>query len=189
MSGFDELIAGAKSGDREAAGALYSAYAPVVARRVRGRLGAALRRHYETEDVADSVFSEVLRELPRFEDRGEAAFVRWLCLKAENKVRDKYRRVLGAGGRRRQTTLDTRDAALLAARDDAPDAAGETSDETRRLDDLLAGLEPLDAEVVRLHGREQLPFAVVAERAGLPSAEAARKRYARALLALRARAP
>lgn len=187
MGGFDELIAGAKGGDRDAVGALYRLYGPGVVRRVRGRIGRSMRRYLDTQDVADSVFGDVLRDLPRFEDRGEAAFVRWLCIKAESKVRDKYRRHFRSDGRRRQTTLDTRDAAGAAARDEAPEAAGERADESTRIDGMLAELGATDAAVVRLHGGDQLPFAAVAARLGLPSAEAARKRYARALLALRAR--
>src|SRR5688572_8347437 len=94
-----DLIAAARSGDDVSAVALWSRYGAVVRGAIRKRLSPSLRRRYDTDDIAQSVFADLLRDLARFEDRGENAFKHWLYLKAENKVRDKLRRVLGRGRR------------------------------------------------------------------------------------------
>ena len=64
---------------------------------IRRRLLPPLRRRYDTMDLSQSVFREVLRDLPRFEDRGEPAFVRWLAIKSENKTRSFPRAAMHPG--------------------------------------------------------------------------------------------
>jgi RNA polymerase sigma-70 factor, ECF subfamily len=191
MDDFSAVLARARAGDSAAFEALHHAFADRVLATVRRDLSPLLRRRYDTMDLAQSVFVEVLRDLPRFEDRGEGPFVRWLQLKAENKVRQKLRRSLRPSGGPREVALGETAERSLAARSAGPDgAAGE--DEDRRLDAaraqaLLCELDPVQQDVVRLHDQEGLTFRQVAERLGLPSEDAARMRHARALLALRKR--
>jgi RNA polymerase sigma factor (sigma-70 family) len=187
MDGFGAMIARAKCRQAEAVAQVYELYARRVAHRVRDRLGPSLRRHYETDDITDSVFREVLRDLPDFEDRGESAFVHWLCIKAENKVREKARRHLRPDGRGRQTEFpDDADGALRLG-SDPPEGRLVEEEERRILRALVDTLDPLDAAIVTLHVDEGLTFADIAARHVLASADAARKRYARAILALQAR--
>lgn len=185
MSEFDALIDRAACGDAEAQGDLYRRYAGTVNARIRRRLTPVLRRYFDTGDLSHSVFGEVLREIRRFDNRGERAFLSWVLLKAESKIHQKYRKVLGARGRRHQPLLDAAVSDSVYDGRPGPCERAETSDDVASLARRIAALDPIDAEVLRLHGGEQLPFDVVAARVGLPSADAARKRYARALVRLR----
>src|SRR5437870_13912762 len=99
---FSAVLVRARDGDAAAVAALFDRYGRVVLGAVRRRLSADLRRRYDSMDLAQSVFADVLRALPRIKDRGEGGFVRLLTLKAENKVRDKLRRHVGRNGRRRE---------------------------------------------------------------------------------------
>ena len=103
---FSELLEEAKRGRQHAFSELHRRYQFKVLARVRDRLTPSLRRRYDTLDLSQSVFLEVLRDLPDFENRGERAFRNWLYIKAENKVRTKLRRQLGREGARRETTLE-----------------------------------------------------------------------------------
>jgi RNA polymerase sigma-70 factor (ECF subfamily) len=151
---------------------------------VRRRLPPALRRRADSMDVAQSVFEDVLRDLPRFEERGEEAFRHWLYLKTENKIRDAWRRKLGPDGRPREDAMGSNDAEP-AARGPGPATEAGEIDEAVRLRRAVAELQPAQREIVTLRDEAGLGFAAIAERLGLPGADAARMRYARALVALR----
>lgn len=182
-SGFSDVLARARAGDADAVASLYERHARRVMAIVRRGLSPALRAKYDTLDLAHSVFVEVLRELPRLEDRGEQAFARLLAIKAENKVRTKLRRHLGDGGRRREIRLASEcDDSLPAA--DCADAAAAERDDDAKLAGVLAGMDPTARTIVRLRA-EGASFADIAATTGLVGAEAARKRHARALVALR----
>lgn len=185
MSEFETLLGRAAGGDAVALTEVHRRYAGEVDARIRRRLSPLLRRYYDTGDLSDSVFGEVMRDLPHFENRGEEAFLHWILVKAESKVRQKYRKVLGPRGIRRQPLLESEAAARLRDEAPGPHAAAENVDELRRMDERIAELDDIDAQVLRLHGAEQLPFDVVARRTGLVSADAARKRFARALVRIR----
>jgi len=183
---FSELLRRAKDGDSAAFMEIHARYERRVQGVVRRRLGPALRRRCDTLDVTQSVFEDVLRDLGEFEDRGEEAFRHWLYMKAENKVRDSWRRVLQPGGGPRENRLETRDAAVAAGGPGPATEAGE-ADDRARLAAVLATLPAAQREVLALRDTEGLGFAAIAGRLGLPGADAARMRYARALLALRER--
>lgn len=72
-----ELIRQIQAGDRQAADILCRRYGPRVARLVRRSIGRRLRARLETQDLVQSAFLEVLRGLPGFTYRGEAAFLAW----------------------------------------------------------------------------------------------------------------
>lgn len=185
MMEFSILLADAQRGDAGALAELHRRYEPIVLARVRERLGATLRRHYDTRDLGQSVVVEVLRDLPRFEDRGELAFRHWLYIKAENKVRAKFRKHLNGANGQREVALSTSDGHATAVAGPGPATAAGDADTRQRLNDIVAALEEGSRAVVMLRGYEGLPFAAIAERLGLPGAEAARKRYVRALLSMR----
>jgi RNA polymerase sigma-70 factor (ECF subfamily) len=182
---FARLLNAARAGDEEALEALHRRFAPAVFARVRSRLPSGLRRWYDTADIGQSVFAEVLRDLPRFEDRGERQFRHWLYLKAESKVKAKLRGELGVRGRRWQALLDDHDRAAVPAGGTSPSGAAAAAEERVRLARALDALSPAQRAVIHLRAQEGLPFADVARRLALPSPDAARVRYARALLELR----
>jgi RNA polymerase sigma factor (sigma-70 family) len=182
---FARLLVAARAGDERALEALHRRFAPAVMARVRSRLPPGLRRWYDTADIGQSVFAEMLRDLRRFEDRGERQFRHWLYIKAENKVRAKLRGEFGASGHRWQALLDDQNGAGVPARDATPSAAALAEEERARLARALEALTPAQRSVIRLRAQEGLAFADVARRLSLPSPDAARVRYARALLELR----
>lgn len=180
---FPDLIRRAKAGEEGARAALHARYEHLVLAAVRRRLAPALRRRLDSMDVAQSVFEDVFRELPRFEERGEAAFRHWLYLKTENKIRDAWRRRLGADGHPRENSMGSGDGAHPAPGPGPATEAGEI-DEAVRLRDAVAALPAAQREIIALRDQSGLAFAAIAKRLGLPGADAARMRYARALLAV-----
>jgi RNA polymerase sigma-70 factor (ECF subfamily) len=184
---FGRLLTAARAGDEEALAMLHRRFAPAVLARVRSRLPPGLRRWYDTADIAQSVFAEVLRDIGRFEDRGETRFRHWLYRKAESEVWGKMRREFGARGHRRQDLLGDEDREALLARGTTPSSAAAGREERARLARALETLTPEQRSVIHLRAHEGLAFADVAQRLGLPSADAARVRYARTLLELRKR--
>lgn len=184
--GFSELLHAAQRGDRAAMAELHSRHMAAVLARARDRLRPGLRRQFDTADIGQSVFAEVIRELPRFEDRGEKAFRNWLYIRTERKIIDKLRKMFGVNGRAREVNEPT--AARQVPRNGAgPRTAAALRDEFARVESALEELPELDRQVVLLRGRENLSHEEVARRLELPSADAARMRYSRALLALRER--
>lgn len=181
---FDDLLSAARHGDRASAGVLWQRHVSFVCGAIRRRLSPALRRRYDSDDIAQSVFADVLRGLPRFENRGEIAFRHWLLLKAENKVRDKARAF-----RHGRSVAPERGGSV------APDIAGPSRSPSefaaeRSQDDRLAeAMRALGDEsrlLVHLRAEDGMSFAEIAEVTALASDDAARKRYARALIRLRA---
>jgi RNA polymerase sigma-70 factor (ECF subfamily) len=182
------LIARAKRGDEDAIAAIYTQFGGMVSKRIRSRLPASLRRHYDTADLWHSVFVEVVRELPDFDDRGEAALGNWLLVMGTRKVQAKLRRHFGRRKRRRPTiAIDGIE--LADDRISDPALAAERGDDGKSLKRRLERLDPALREVVDLRTRTNLSFAEIASRLGLSSADAARKRYARGLASLRSRMP
>jgi RNA polymerase sigma-70 factor (ECF subfamily) len=180
---FSELLKAAREGDEEALAQLYERYGGPVAGAVRKRLGQPLRRRFDTLDLAHSVFAEVIRDLPRFKDRGELAFRHWLYIKVESKVASKLRKHLGRKGERREGRLS----AVQPENPDTPSAHAAAIEETERARDIFEALDDDKRTLMKLRLDDGLSFAEIADRLGLPSADAARKRYARCLADLRRR--
>jgi RNA polymerase sigma-70 factor (ECF subfamily) len=181
VTAFSELLRKAASGDRGAVEGLWKRYEPRVRRVIARRKNGGAPAGCDTDDLTQSVFAEMMRDLPRFEDRGEPAFRRWLDLKAENKVYGKFRRA--------STGARVRSEAARLAPDRTPEGELELRaelDETR--DAIQVAVDRLDPDaraVLRLRYDQDMGYVEIAHCLGLPSAEAARKRHARALLALR----
>jgi RNA polymerase sigma-70 factor (ECF subfamily) len=177
---FTQLLARARRGDRTAVDALWARHQAAVRGLLARRMNPLLRAGYDTDDLAQSVFAEMLRDLPRLEDRGEDKFRHWLYIKAENKVRGKLRKSL-RGARIRALQGDGRLGMRGANSADRPEAA----EERLRLQSALEALEETSRAVVRLKHDQGLAYDEIAACLGLASPEAARKRHARALLDLR----
>jgi len=182
---FSRLIKRAKEGDEAALAALYRDHVPRVLALIRARLSSSLRRKFDTLDIGHSVYLEVMRDLGEFEDRGERAFRSWLFIKAENKLRSKFRRDLHRRGGRREVTLQPGVADQYLDRISSPLSMASRNEEEEQVHDALARLDRGYRRVVRLRTEDSLSYAEVAGWLDLPSADAARKMYARALLKLR----
>lgn len=87
----DELLQSASQGDPRALQTLLTRFLPELRAFVRLNLGDRLQQREEPEDIEQSVCREILTDLDAFEDRGDAAFRRWLFLNALRKIRDRAR--------------------------------------------------------------------------------------------------
>jgi len=70
------LVRRAKAGDREAWTALVERYYETWLRRYHGRLGTAVRRVYDTQDLVDSAIADAIRDLHSL--RNEGVFFSWV---------------------------------------------------------------------------------------------------------------
>ena len=173
------LLQKIRAGDGEGWRVLYDRYHDPLLFWVRMHLGANLRRFLQSEDVFQSAAVEWMRDLERFEYRGEGSLQRYLRRLILNKIRDRAD-FYAAEKRRPSEPLDENElpADVAVAYHDA-----ETYD---RLERALAELPEDLREVVLLHKIEGLSTKEIAERTG-KSDDAVRKSYSRALarLALR----
>lgn len=182
---FTELLRRAKLGEADALREFHSRYEQLVLARVRKLLAPTLRRRSDTADIAQSVFEDVLRDLPAFEDRGEEAFTHWVYIKVENKVHDAWRKQLHPEGGQREGELVTADGDRAAARSPGPATQAGDEDDRARMRKVLASLPATQQTILTLRQQDELGFAEIAQRLGLTSEDAARMRYVRALVALR----
>jgi len=183
MLEFSTLLDRARRGEAEALDELHRRYADDVLAVARRRLSPELRRHYDTMDLAQSVFADVLGALAGFSDRGEQAFRHWLFIKVQNKIRDKLRKHVGRQRVRREPLLDT--SREPASHTPSPSSAVIRSETMRSAQSLLDALEDPERTIVRLRLEEGLSWSEIAARSGVPSADAVRKRYQRCMVEIR----
>ena len=175
---FSELLAAASCGERAAQSELHRRYVPFVRHHLRRRAGQGLRRSHDTADLAQSVFVEVLRDLRRFEDRGERAFRRWLSIKAGMKFRKQMHRTGGL----RETPLEGESPRL--DRGPGPVTYINREEDAVRLSRAMERIKPVYRELLHLR-RSGMTYDGIAAVLGLSTPDAARMKHARALLALR----
>lgn len=143
-SGNEAMLAGARSGDREAFEALYRRFRPLVFSAAHRITGDA----HEAEDVVQETFLEVHEALPRW--RPEARVSTWIWRIAVNKALDERRRA-----KRRPVTGEVPEPAVEAARGDATVA--------ERIREAVAGLPARERAVFVLRHYQEMPLAEVAE--------------------------
>jgi RNA polymerase sigma-70 factor (ECF subfamily) len=187
MAEFSQILRRARDGEAAALSDLYARFHGTVERAASGGLGARLHRQFDTADIVQSVFADLLRDLPRIEDRGEAAFRGWLTTAVVNKVRMKARRQTLRSGLRRETRLSTDAGSAIATRGPGPDIVAAERDEVAHLSRLLGSVSAEQRDVICLRVDEGMSWSDVARALDLPTADAARVRYVRALYALRDR--
>ena len=149
--------------------------------RVHGYIRRLVQDETVAEDLTQDVFLHVHRALPSYDPSRE--FEPWLFTIAANKVRDHWRKRA-----RRKTDQDRPvDAGLeeaLPSDDPAPGHDLESAELTAAVQDAVERLPESLAEAIRLRAFEGLSFEAMGERIQR-NATAARKRYSRALNALR----
>ncbi len=188
MDDFERRLELARAGDREAMEWLVERYQASLAAMVRRRLGPGLRRQLEEEDVQQSVFGELVRDLPHLRAEDERALLAWLAGLVENKLRNKAR---DAGRQKRQSgpleRLEPGDS--WDARCDPPDPGPSPSqnfrhrEEVERLQAALNGLPEEQRRVFVLRAFQQQDWPTIA-RGLYVTVKAAQGRYDRARLAL-----
>ena len=159
----DELMDRLARGDMQAAGALFDAYAPYLRALVRRQLSDQLRAKFDSADVVQSVWVQVVRRLGRDG---------W---SVDDEAR--LRALLATIARRRLLTRVRQLSAGVAAERAGPDAADAVPDDSRprpsevvqaaELWDTMLELCPPEHHPVLLLRREGLPLAEIAVRTGL----------------------
>jgi RNA polymerase sigma factor (sigma-70 family) len=159
----DALIDRLARGDMQAAGALFDAYAPYLRALVRRQLSDQLRAKFDSADVVQSVWVQVVRRLGRDG---------W---SVDDEAR--LRALLATIARRRLLTRVRQLSAGVAAEKAGPDAADAVPDDSRprpsevvqasELWDTMLELCPPEHHPVLLLRREGLPLAEIAVRTGL----------------------
>jgi len=149
--------------------------------RVHGYVRRLVQDETIAEDLTQDVFLHVQRALPSYDPTRE--FEPWLFTIAANKVRDHWRKRA-----RRKTDQDRPvDAGLeeaLPSGDPAPGHDLEKTELNAAVHNAVERLPANLAEAIRLRAFEGLSFEAMGERIQR-NATAARKRYSRALNALR----
>ncbi|MCA8948498.1 MAG: sigma-70 family RNA polymerase sigma factor [Planctomycetes bacterium] len=137
-------LEGLRAGDPAALQALVVRHMDGLEGYLRLRMGARLRARESCSDLVQSVCREVLRDLDRFDYRGEAAFRHWLYTRARHKLAHRFRDL---GAERRDPRRE------------------------RPLDDVLAGRG--GAALMRSYGLLATPSRALAEREAIARIEAA----------------
>ena len=169
-----ELVVRAREGDRMAVEALLQRSIPSLTRFAHGRLPAAARGSLDTGDLVQETVLHVLRRLDTFEPRHVGAMQAYLKQSIINRIRDEIRRV-------------GRHPAPGELVDDPPGNAPSPLEMTiqhesyERYRNALARLSTRDRELVVARMEAQWSFAQIAERFGIPTADAARMAVNRAL--------
>jgi len=170
--------------------ALVRDHLPWIELQVRRRLGPTVRTEVDTQDVVQEAFLDVLLHGPSFATADRERFRKLMARIVENNIRDRFRHMHRLKRDRQRRVGEASDSILEldppAASVSSPSAHAVAAE--RREWVLLAVelLQPEDRDVLRLRDWHELEFADIGERMGI-SAEAARKRYHRALPRLAAK--
>jgi RNA polymerase sigma-70 factor (ECF subfamily) len=172
-----ETLAGqAKDGSRTAFDQLLEIYRGRLERLIRSRLGEALKRRLDAEDILQDTLLRAFCSIGRLEWRGEEAFFSWLGTLAEH--------VIASAAERKSPPAPLRNPWDVPASRVAPSRALRREERFERLRDSLAALPPDHREVILLARIERLSFQEIGERMGR-SSEAAKMLLARALKGLK----
>lgn len=170
----DDTVLRLRAGDADALARFLESHRPQLMAFIERKLGTALRRKVEPDDVFQETSAEAVRALPTTE-LGDRDPFSWLCQISERRIIDLHRRFFDAQKRNagREVPLGTPGGSesqqaglinLLVASMTTPSQA--FSRNARELK-LLAALEKLPAEqreALRLRYIESLPSKQIAER-------------------------
>lgn len=174
------LIARAARGDLAATAELARTFHPSIRRYVHSRLGGALRRRVDTDDVCQSALHAILCSLSTFRFEGEGQLMSWLNTIAEQKVRNAARH--HRAQRRdplRERPLDQ--AEKMKQEGTSPTQHAVREEVIRSVHEAIEGLPELQRQVVRLHSFEGKSFREIAETLKLADKSSARRLFLAAL--------
>ncbi|MCK6445713.1 MAG: sigma-70 family RNA polymerase sigma factor [Planctomycetes bacterium] len=186
----EDRVRRASQGDVGAIDELLAQHLDGLRRYVRKHASPMVLARESSSDLVQSVCREVLRDLPKFEYRGEAAFRAWLFQTALRKLLDRHRfyraekrhpaHELAAAD---MSGLSRAELAGLASSLGSPSGVAAHGEELERLDRALARLSDDDRALVRAVFVDGLSHADIAARLGI-SESASRKQLSRALARL-----
>jgi RNA polymerase sigma-70 factor (ECF subfamily) len=185
-----QLAFQAQRGDAAAFARAIDQHRGELRRAVARRLDRSLRNRFDPSDIVQEAQLEAVRRLPEYMVRRPMPFRTWLFKTAFQRLL-KLRRQATAARRdisRERRMPTSRSPAAACARVESgatpsQDLAGR--ERASRLHDLLPRLSSADRTVLELRALQSLSYEEVGNRLGIDAA-AARKRYGRALLRLRA---
>ena len=191
----EELIAGAKRGDADAAGRLLDKHRDALRRMVDMRMDRKIQQRVDASDIVQEVMIEANRRLNTYLENPVMPFHLWLRQMAKDRLIDAHRRHRGSGKRsvdREQgmvapaamdrSTIEL--AAQLCDPEMTPAAAATMQELQKRFQAAIEQLDDHDREVVLMRHFEQLSNQDVSQALGL-SEPAASMRYLRAMRRLR----
>ena len=172
-----QLLVRARHGDRSALDCLFARHFPPLRRWASGRLPPWARDIADTDDLVQEALLQTFKRIDGFEVRGDGALHAYLRRAVLNRITDEIRRK-----RRRPEGVPLDSHRVDAAPSPLEHAIGQES--LARYEAALGRLTPEDQEAII--GRLELGYSYdeLAESLGKPSAEAARKAAARALVKL-----
>ena len=172
-----DLLARARSGDRDALERLLERYRPVLRAWARGRLPGWARGIVDTDDLVQDTLIQTVRRIEIFEPHHDGALIAYLRQALQNRIRDEIRR---RGRAPEQADLDSQHP------DDAPSALERTvgMQNLERYEAALGRVRPEDRELIVLRIEMGMSYEELAVAVGKPSANAARMSVLRALLRL-----
>jgi RNA polymerase sigma-70 factor (ECF subfamily) len=172
------LLERVRAGDRTALDVLAARYLRPLERWASGRMPQWARDGSDTQDLVQETLLQTLRRIEAFEPRHEGALQAYLRQALMNRIRDELRRASRRGSP--ATALDSQ------VEDSSPSPLEQAigREATERYEAALAGLRPEDREAII--GRLEMGFTYeeLAQALEKPSADAARKACARALVRL-----
>jgi RNA polymerase sigma-70 factor (ECF subfamily) len=176
-----DLVARAVQGDEAAIACLYELSRPRMIGLVHRRLGHKLKGVLESVDLVQSVWKDVLEELPGFEEREPGAFLRWLHTCLLHKIYEKHR-YHDAAKRdiRRLTPLPDDGLGPLAGRGPTPSQDVARHDDVALVMTALQRFGETQRRLMLLRMRDGLPFREIAQKVQMTE-EATRKSYRRGL--------
>jgi RNA polymerase sigma-70 factor (ECF subfamily) len=185
-----------QSGDRNALAALFSQHWERLWRMVNFRMDRRLLGRVDADDVLQEAYLAAAARLEHCRDDASPSPFVWLRLIVLQTLTDIHRHHLGAQMRDPDREIDLIGcrypvsttaalAAQLMANATSPSQAAVRSETLAQVEQVIAGMDPLDREVLALRHFEELGNSEVAEVLGIQQ-KAASIRYIRALKRLRA---
>jgi RNA polymerase sigma-70 factor (ECF subfamily) len=184
------LLQQVAQGDRRALGRLLQRYRPRLHAFVAARLDPQVRSRLDPSDVVQELQLEVTRRMDDFLNRSPMPFHLWVrktayerLLKVRREHRQRARRAVD-----REVALPDHSSLLVAqpllAGASSPSQQLAARDFADRVGRAVAELEESDREILLMRHAEELAYAEISCLLDI-EADAARKRYGRALLRLR----
>lgn len=185
-----ELLQAFQAGRREARDELFARYRPRLVRIVRTKLGPALRRRLDEEDVVQETLLVAAGKLGEFELRSHAGLLQWLARIADNVLRKKHehfqaeKRAAAAELRLQSTALPVEVATSALS----PSRSAQRAELEALVDSYVQELDPPEyREVVLLRDYYLEEWEEVRKKLGRPSVAAAQELHRRAHQRLRER--
>ncbi len=172
-----DLLERARAGDRDALDRLFARHVPLLRRWASGRLPRWARDIADTADLVHDTVLATIRQVDRFENRGDGALQAYLRQAVINRIRNEVRR---RGARGSPTTLDSG----ITDGETSPLERAMANQTLERYETGLQRLKPEEREAVVSRLEFGLSYAEIAEATGKPTPNAARMMVVRALVRL-----